>query len=152
MITWTFPGRTAKTPRWYLTGAIVALALVVWGYLMQMYIMSIVVFLLVGVYMLYENNSPDTIDVILNNDGILISGVFYDYAKIESFRVLYLGREPFALRIHLREQIALMSRVDLRLTPDIDPTDVRVFLMQYLPEHESGELTTTERIIHALNL
>ena len=103
---------------------------------MQMYVMSIVIVLFVGVYMLYENNSPDVVSVTIDQTGIRMDQFLYEYAKVASFRIMYVQQTPFLLRIHLREAVAMSSKLDIKLTNTIDSNELRQFLLGYLPEHE----------------
>jgi hypothetical protein len=56
---------------------------------MGIYILAVVVFIFAGVYMLIENNAPEEVQVNVNDNGVQVSETFYDYAKIESFGIIY---------------------------------------------------------------
>lgn len=144
---WSFQSKTEKGASWYLWAIALAVALIAWWIFMEIYIMSIVVFIFAGVYMLVENNAPDVMDVAINENGIKVWGSFYDYPKIESFGIVYNGETPYLLRLKLKSRGFRL--LDLKMNPDaINTADLRAFLTQYVTEDEKSELTATERLLH----
>ena len=67
---WVFQSKVEKNSTWYLAAIVLAIALIAWGIFMEIYVMSIVVFLFAGVYILVENNAPDTVETTVNENGI----------------------------------------------------------------------------------
>lgn len=125
---------------------VLSIALIAWGIFMGIYILAVVVFIFAGVYILIENNSPEQVKVEVDENGILVSESFYDYAKIESFGIIYNGATPYLLRLKLRTRGFRI--LDLHMRPDIVNTaDLRAFLGNYLHEDEKSELTTTEKLL-----
>lgn len=146
MFSWIFQSKKEKSATWYLGAIVLALALIAWGIFMGIYILAVVVFIFVGVYMLIENNAPDTVQVEVNENGILVAENFYDYAKIESFGIIYNGSAPYILRIKLRSKGFRL--LDLYMRPDIINTaELRAYLVSFLQEDEKSELSTSERLL-----
>jgi hypothetical protein len=48
----------------------ITLSLAIWGILTQIYALAIVVIILAGVYVLLENNAPDTTTALVNENGV----------------------------------------------------------------------------------
>jgi energy-coupling factor transporter transmembrane protein EcfT len=68
MFQWSFSSRSEKSATWYIFAIMIALVFVVLGFINQMYLMSIVVFIFVGVYILFENNSSPQVEVVVNEE------------------------------------------------------------------------------------
>ena len=69
---------------------------------MQVYFLSIVVFVVMGLYLMVENNTPSIMHVSVGSDGIQLGTQFYEYSKIANFSVVYHEKTPVLLRIFLR--------------------------------------------------
>lgn len=150
MITWQFSTHTEKNKTWYLIALIVGLSLIAYGVVNQIYMMSVVVFLFIGVYLLYENNSDPITGVEITDRGILVGGTFYDYSRIRSFAILYEAQIPRLLRCSLSK--GMIATIDIPLTEMVDPVELRAFLSQYLGEDEHAEFTRSDRLIQAMKL
>ena len=150
MFSWEFSSKKEKNALWYLIAGVVGLTLIIWGISIGLYIMSVVVFIFAGVYILVENNSPETVHVEVNENGIEIEETFYDYGKIESFGYVYQNSTPLFLRLHLKSKTLRM--VDVPLTQDVNPAEMRAYLGGFLPESEQSELSFTERMIQLFRL
>ena len=121
MFNWQVPGRKNHSPRWYIMAGIFALSLAIWGIFTQIYALSVVVVILCGVYIMLENNAPDVVEAIVNENGIGIGEVFYDYGQIEDFTLVFNGQEAESIRLKLKKS-------NLR-TMDIPVADIRAFLL-----------------------
>lgn len=151
MLSWEISVRKDKGTTWYMTAGVFALALIVWGFIVGLYVMSIVIFIFVGVYVLVENNAPDTARIEVNENGIGIGNSFYDYPKIEEFSIVYDSGKAVLLRLKMKNRG--MRYIDVDLNQDVNPAELRGFLAQYLPESETGgELTSTERLTRYLKI
>jgi hypothetical protein len=74
-----------------------------------------------------ENNAPETIEVEVNENGIMVGENFYDYAKIESFGIIYNGVDPYILRLKLKGRG--FQTLDLYMRPDtVNTASLRAFL------------------------
>jgi len=112
---------------------------------MGIYILAVVVFIFAGVYMLIENNAPETVEVEVNENGVMVSETFYDYPKIESFGIIYNGAIPYILRLKLKTRGFRV--LDLHLQPNqINTAELRSYLANYITEDEKAELSTSEKL------
>ncbi len=126
MFEWTFPAKPEKSPTWYLAGGVVALALVVWGFFVELYVMSVVVILFVGVYLLYENNASETVRVVMDEGGVSVGDMRYEYQRLAKFLIVFLDREPVFLRLVVRGTFG--GQVDLRIDANAPISDIRTYL------------------------
>lgn len=150
MFNWQFSNKKERSSSWYIWAIVVALALVIWGYLTTQYILSIVVILLVWVFFLIENNSPEIVSVTIDENGVLISESFYDFPKIETFAVIYNSNVPLYLRIRFKSR--WLKIVDIPLEWKINAADLRAFLLQYIEEDSKTEMSTTDKLVNFLKL
>ena len=126
MFNWQVPGRKNHSPRWYIMAGIFALSLAIWGIFTQIYALSVVVVILCGVYIMLENNAPDVVEAIVNENGIGIGEVFYDYGQIEDFTLVFNGQEAESIRLKLKK--SNLRTMDIPLM-DIPVADIRAFLL-----------------------
>lgn len=134
MFSWNIATQNTKGAGWYTTAGVFALAFIIWGIFVGLYALSIVVFIFVGVYLMMENNAPESTQILVDENGINIDGGFYDYPSIEDFSIVYDNRKPIFLRIRLKKKG--MSTIDIELTQDVNSFELRNFLLQYVPESE----------------
>lgn len=150
MFSWEFNSKKEKSGSWYITAIVIALWLIIWWYFSELYIMSIVIIMVVWVYFLVENNSPDTINISIDENWILISETFYDYPKIESFAIIYDKNIPLFLRLRLTTR--WLKLIDIPLDSSINSWDIRNFLLWYIEEDAKSELSTSDKLINYLKL
>lgn len=70
MYNWTITTKREHSASWYIIAGIATISLAVWGFLTEIYALSVVIVILAGVYLLIENNAPDTADAIVNENGV----------------------------------------------------------------------------------
>lgn len=150
MFSWSIQTRQNKGMLWYTIAGIIVLSLIIWGFIEGIYALSIATILLVGVYILIENNAPDVTYIEINNDGILIGEDFYEYPKIELFGIVYNKKNPRYLRIRLKGHG--IKTIDIDFDQSIPASEVRVFLSQFIPEADRAELSLSETIIQLLKM
>ncbi|MDD2916309.1 MAG: hypothetical protein PHH70_00490 [Candidatus Gracilibacteria bacterium] len=151
MFSWNIPTQNTKGPGWYTTAGIFCLAFIIWGIFVQLYALSVVVFIFVGVYLMMENNAPEMTQIAVDENGININGSFYDYPSVTEFSIVYDNRKPIFLRLALKKKG--LNTVDIELTQDINSYELRNFLLQYIQESEKGgELTSNERLMRYLKI
>jgi hypothetical protein len=150
MFTWQFNTKKEKSASWYTIALVIAIALIIWWFLTQMYIMSVVVLLVIWVYILIENNSPDVFDVEINDNWILIWEEFYDFPKIEAFSILYNKNIAVSLRIRLNSKG--FKLLDVPLDWKYSAADIRSFLAQFIKEDEKSELSSLDSLTNYLKL
>jgi len=150
MYNWTFSSRQEHSPTWYMIAMVVVLSLVWYGITQWLYLMSIVAFLFAGVYILIENNSQPTTSVVVDDGWIMVWPTRYDYPSIESFSLISIGGVPTYLRLKLKKKV--WPILDIRLMQDVNPTQLKEFLLGYIEEDTSATLSNSDAIIHAMRL
>lgn len=134
-----------------MIAGILSLTFIIWGIFVGLYVLSIVVFIFIGVYLLMENNAPEITQIAVDEDGININGGFYDYPSIEEFFIVYDNRKAILLRLKLKKK--WLNTIDIDITPDVNSYELRTFLLQYIQESEKwGELTNSERLMRYLKI
>ncbi len=150
MFSWIITLKRSHGPSWYLWALIGVVSLAIWGFLTEIYALSIAVVILAGVYLLIENNAPETVEVTVDENGIGIDTSFYDYGQLESFRIVFDGKLPKFLNLTLKEKV--MKSIEIPLTQDVNVSELRSFLSQYVFEWSSGSISFSERITDMLGL
>lgn len=107
-----------------------------------------------GVYILLENNAPDSTRAIVNQNGVGVGEVFYDYGQISGFEVVYDSESPRYVRISLKKNNLRTIDIPVNMLNEAEFTvgEVRALMLQYIPEGEGSELTVVDRIIERLGL
>ncbi len=150
MYTWTIPGKKNHSPTWYLFAGIFTVSLAIWGIFSEIYALAVAVFILAGVYIMLENNAPDTIDAIVNENGVGIGDSFYDFGQLIGFSIVFDDKIPKNLRIRTNRKT--LGVVDIPLTQDINSAELRAFLVNYIAEEESAEIGFMDRLLERISL
>lgn len=129
---------------------VAVLSLAIYGITQGMYMMSIVVFLFAWVYILKENNSTPQMEVQVTSEGIQVHKTFYEYAKISKFAVLYDDGVARILRLTMKKWITAV--IDIPLTPDVNPIELRSILSEVIVEDTEAEFSGSDKIIQAMRL
>ena len=149
MFIWQVPGRKNHSAQWYMIAGIFCVSLAIWGVFTQIYALTVVVILLAGVYIMLENNAADSVEAIINENGIGIGEGFYDYGQIEDFAFLFEGKTAQSIRIRLRKNS--LRTIDIPLL-DMPVDELRAYLLGYLPEGAGVELSFIDRMIEKAGL
>lgn len=150
MFNWNFYSKKEKSASWYSIAIIIGLAIIIWWFLIWLYVMSIVVFIFAWVYILVENNSPNIIEIEINENWILIWETFYDFPKIENFSIIYEKNKPLFLRLKLRT--TWFKVVDIPFENKVNVASLRAYLLDYIVEDEKWEISWLDKIINYLKL
>ncbi len=150
MYHWQFASRNERPQSWYIVALIVVVFLVIYGIVQWLYMMSIVAFLFAGVYIMKENNSAPLIDVDITDIGIQVQDTFYEYSQISSFAILYDQQVAKMLRFSVKKWIATL--IDIPLTQEVNPAELRSILLENIPENPDAEFTRSDRMIQAMRL
>lgn len=111
--------------------------------------MSFVIILLAGVTFYIENNSEDSVEIVISEIWVMVGNKFYDFSKILSFCFLYDGAQARILRLKINKNT--LSNLDV----DVDNqrvVDIKSILSQYIKEDEKWEFTFSDKLIHYLKL
>ncbi len=151
MFSWKFNSKKNKGVLWYNIAIIVMLMFIILGYVMWLYLLSIVIFIFTWVYLLLDNNFPDVVEININESGIKIWSNFYDYPKIESFGIIYDNNIPVLLQLNIK--VFWFKNINIPLNKEeIDIANLKNFLIQFLPENPKSELWFIDKLINYLKL
>lgn len=70
MFEWNVTVRKERSAAWYAIAGIVVASLVIWGFIEGIYALSVVAVVFAGVFLLVENNAPDSANVVVNENGV----------------------------------------------------------------------------------
>lgn len=85
---WAFETRFQRGKQWYMIAITLILTLIIMSFLLGAYPLGILGILFVGVYLLYEINTPETTQVALMETGVSINNELYAYTKIREFGII----------------------------------------------------------------
>lgn len=85
---WAFETHFHRGKQWYMIAITLVLTLIVMSFLLGAYPLGILGILFVGVYLLYEINTPDMTRVDLSISGLSINNELYSYIKIREFGII----------------------------------------------------------------
>ncbi|EKE29739.1 MAG: hypothetical protein ACD_2C00109G0003 [uncultured bacterium (gcode 4)] len=150
MFSWQITTKKEKWASWYMIALVVSVALIIWWYVTGLYAMSIVILLVIWVYILVENNSPDILMVEISENGIMIWDEFYDYPKIDAFSIMYSKNKAVSIRLRLRAK--WFKSMDIPLENAPNSADVRAYLMNFINEDAKWEISWLESLTNYLKL
>ncbi|HVY67926.1 MAG TPA: DUF5673 domain-containing protein [Patescibacteria group bacterium] len=90
---------------------------------------------------------PQTVDITLTHKGIRFGSVFYPYKQIRSFWIVNNDRHR-TLNFHTS---AMVNNTIIMELAQADPETVRLYLLNFLPEHPDTEETVVQKIMHRFN-
>lgn len=146
---WIFSTEKDRWTSWYLIAATVMIAFVIWGFVSKMYMMSVAILLVSGIYFFSENNSDPEVTVQITNLWIKVWNNFFDFSKISSYSFIYEDDKAVLLRLKLINKG--FKIVDLKIDNDIT-LDLKAILPDFIREDPKEDFTTTEKIIRLLKL
>ncbi len=97
-----------------------------------------------------ENNAAPLTDVDVTENGIQVQDTFYEYSQIASFAILYDQQVAKILRFSVKKWIT--SLIDIPITQDVNPAELRTILLKNIAENPDAEFTKSDRIIQAMRL
>jgi len=147
---WAFETWFHRGKKWYMIAITLMLTLIIMSFLLWAYPLGILGILFVGVYLLYETNTPDMTQVDLTKNGVLINQELYSYGKIREFGIIRITEWPIILRIVVKNH--MINNLDMFIDPKIDIDDMRLFLWSYIPENPQIRLSVIERLLLSLRL
>ena len=147
---WTFEARQDKGAGWYAAAGACLTAVVIWGFLWDYPLLSVVAMALAGVYLYAENDGADQVEAAVDERGVEVAGKLYEYAAIRSFSIIYEGNEPSALRLALER--GAIGQMDVPLPAGADAPELRAFLSQWIPEAGATEYGAMESVIRRLKI
>lgn len=101
--------------------------------------------MLTWVYLLYDTMSNKIIIVDIDSDGITLEWKKIRFDKIRTFSILETKNFPNILRINT--SLRTLGSVDIYITPDISLSELKNYLIEYIPENTHDELSLIDQIL-----
>lgn len=146
---WSFSDLKNRWKLWYIIAISIIIWLVIWWILTNQYWLSFLVILVSWVMFFIENNSPEIIDVKINELWIQISESFYDFWKINSYSMVYEKEEAKILRLWIEKK--WLKEINLKIDNKIC-LDLKNILPKYIKEIKDSELSKVDKFINLLKL
>ncbi len=136
-ITWEAPEFTPRdrSPDWFWGLGIIAVSLIVTAILFENLLFAIVVLISAVTITLLALRDPEILEFTVNDRGIRAGDTLYPYSSIESF---WVENSPEEQKILLQSERMLMPYIVVPIE-EVDPEEVRNFIIQYIPEEEHVE-------------
>ncbi|MFA6305828.1 MAG: hypothetical protein WC651_03840 [Candidatus Gracilibacteria bacterium] len=133
VLSWTAPEfiKYQRGIRWKVIVAIIATALVVFGYFYNAWTFSLAVIVFAVVYGLVNKKEPKEIKVIISEIGIKAGYRKYPYDMIKDFCLIY--KPPYVSEMHIRVSNDLAHEIVIQLWGQ-NPSEVRNYLLKHVKE------------------
>jgi hypothetical protein len=136
-ITWQAPSHihTEKSSDWYIIVVIVSITLAIIAFILGNVLFGILIIIGSFTLCLHASKEPKMINIKLNTRGLYINDSLVRYEDLESF---WVEEEELYPRI-LFKQHKLLSTHLVVILEEINPSEVREFLKNYLVEEKMSE-------------
>lgn len=135
MFSWTFSNTKTRSPAWYIVALIFVGVLTVFGIVSGIYLLSIVVVLFAGVFLLIENNATPTSNISIDENFIQIDGRYHQWRDFSSFALLTVNNIMY-LELFFVKKFSPPIQIPVN-TENININDLYNFLVNILPENEN---------------
>lgn len=124
-----------KGPDWYWAVGVIAITLAVAAIMFGNILFALVILAGSLTLTLQASRDPDMISFTLDEDGVQAGDTLYPYSSLKSF---WVENNPHEQKILLQSEKVWMPYIVVPIA-EIDPEEVRNFLIEYLPEEEHQE-------------
>ena len=115
------------------------------SFLVGEYLLGIVLMIFAGVYLLYDINTHPVVNVVVDNDGISLSGVLYAYDRMQSFRIIRVDNTPMILRFTLKSRT--VGRLDIFLDPTVNIEEVTTLIATHITQEAVEDMGAIGRLL-----
>lgn len=135
-----------KTQGWFVTLVSVTVLLVGF-FLIQGDAFAAVTMGILGLLVLFfAKQKPLIVEIELSDKGVKFGNILFPYKQLKYFWVVANERHR---TVNFHTNTLVNNTIILELEGQ-DPEDVRIFLLQYLPEHSEINETSVQRLMHIL--
>ncbi|MCL5774932.1 MAG: hypothetical protein M1333_01835 [Patescibacteria group bacterium] len=133
-----------KNAGWYVT--LVSIVILIMAFfIVQKDVFAAVTTGLLGILVvIFSRQKPETVEMELDHKRVKVGNIEVPYKQIKHFWVVHNEKHK---TVNL-ETTTLVNNMLILELEHLDPEHVRMFLSQYLPEHEETEPTMVQRITH----
>ncbi|MEK7209045.1 MAG: hypothetical protein AAB677_02190 [Patescibacteria group bacterium] len=135
-----------KSPNWFWAIGLGGAMLILVAILMKNFLLAILLLLATFALILHGGKRPDKITVAIGRQGVQVRHLLYPFKTLRSFWVH--DHLPIK-KITLRSDKAFMPHLHLPLGDEVDHEEVRLFLLEHLPE-EHHEPTLIDALVEYL--
>lgn len=147
MFSWSFSNKKNRSSSWYIIASIAAISFIIFGIVSQLYLLSVVVVLLIGTFILIENNDAEATQVNIDEYQITIGGTKYFWWDFSQFSVVVSEWHAVFLRLIPKRKIATVLTIPFSV--EVNVLELREFLLNILPEDTNNELTGVDALLFA---
>jgi hypothetical protein len=126
---------TEKTADWYWIVGIVTITIAIIAIILNNIVFAILILVASFTLTLFASKPPKIMEVEINNLGVNIGRTHYPYGNLESFWVETREHVP---KVLFKSKKLLMPYIVVFIE-DVEPGDVRLFLLNHLAEEEHVE-------------
>jgi hypothetical protein len=136
-ISWSAPefNYTPKGPDWYWMVGLTTLALVVTALVSGNILFAIILVIGSISIAIQSSQKPEVINIKATDQGVQVADTLYPFSSLRSFWVV---NTPHEKKLLLRSEKTYMPYVVIPIE-EVNPENVRHFLLQYLPEEKLKE-------------
>ncbi|MBS9784196.1 hypothetical protein KGV55_02490 [Candidatus Gracilibacteria bacterium] len=150
MFSWSFSNKKNHSPIWYVIALIIVIAIAIYGILNTMYMMSVTVFLVAGIYLLVENNTTPTTEVEMEEGIFTIDENVYEFRDYVYFAIIAKAKNQKIIRLVPNSKLGTV--IDIPLSSDVNPIELREWLATQLDENPDMKLSKTDKLIDIAKL
>ncbi len=124
-----------KTSDWYWIVGIVTISIALISIILNNVIFAILIIVSSFTLSLFASKRPDVVEINIDNRGVTVGKIHYNYKNLDSFWVETREHIP---KVLLKSKKTFMPFIVIFIE-DIEPEKVHEVLSQYLPEEEHTE-------------
>ncbi|MFH1533670.1 MAG: hypothetical protein ABID64_01955 [Nitrospirota bacterium] len=143
VISWTAPEhlRHKRGKIWKVIVAALLIAAIVTGMAHQAWTFSLAIVVFAIVYYLVNREPTKDVEVSISDIGIKVGKRKYPFTRIKSFWLVY--EPPYTKSLYVKVDGELVVDISIQLNSQ-DPSEVREFLIEKIPEKEGHNQSLTE--------
>lgn len=136
-INWHAPDfiKSERSTDWYWAVGVVTIAIAVAGFVFGNVLFGILVIIASFALVLQTSRDPEVREYTVSREGIKAGNVLYPYSSLQSF---WVENNPYEQKILLQSEKPWMPYIVIPIE-EVDPEEIRDFMIQYLPEEEHQE-------------
>jgi hypothetical protein len=136
-----------KNLGWYVTAFSILIILAGFFAFVQNDWFGAISTIILGILIVYfSKQKPDHVEIELDHKRVKLGSIEIPYKQIKHFWIVHNERHQ---AVNLETTTLVNSQIILELGSQ-NPEEVRIFLLQYLPEHEKTEETLAQKFMHWL--
>lgn len=125
-----------KEKDWYASVIVIAGALIAVAFFFNDLLLIVLALLATITFLMYGAKKPKIIHVSLGGSGIRVEHLYYPYASLKSFGMLFHRDET---KIILESEKTLAPYITIPVSEEVDPDEVHAFLIEHLKEEDHNE-------------